>query len=57
MSILYSSYLLFSCIFLESRDHRMAWVGSDLKDHQAPSPLLQATLQVDKTDRVGIFKI
>jgi len=23
-------------------DHRMAWVGRDLKDHQAPSPLSQA---------------
>jgi len=27
---------------IKSKDHRMAWVGRDLKDHQAPTPLLQA---------------
>ena len=28
--------------FLESQNHRMTWVGRDLKDHQASTPPLQA---------------
>ena len=24
----------------ESQNHRMAWVGRDLKDHESPTPLL-----------------
>ena len=28
--------------FTESQNHRMAWVGRDLKDHESPNPLPQA---------------
>ena len=37
-------------IYTESRNHGMAWVGRDLKDHEAPTPLLQAVPPCSKYD-------
>ena len=31
-------------VITESQNHRMSWVGRDLRDHQFPTPLLQAVL-------------
>jgi len=30
------------CLVIDSLNHRMAWLGRDLKDHEAPTSLLQA---------------
>ena len=29
-------------LFIELENHRMAWVGRDFKDHEAPTPLPHA---------------
>jgi len=36
---LFNSYCELSFDYAKSQNHRMAWVGRDLKDHEFPTPL------------------